>query len=398
MKPKVLIAMHYLEIGGAETALVSLLRAWDVERADIDLFLYSHRGEMMRYIPAKVNLLPEKTAYRCLESPINDVFKSLRPDIALARWIARKEYVKFFQANKYYTLDATQGYIGRRLSPLMPRMSRTKYDLAISFLAPHNYVLDHVKAKKKVCWIHTDYTKVSHDAELEHPVWAAYDNIVSLSPDVTKAFNKVHPGLEDKIVEIGNLLSKDIVIGRSEEFVPMEFSQANFNILTIGRFTEQKNIAAIPFIMKKLMECTGRDDLRWYIIGYGGFEWIIRQNIKKAGMEGKVIVLGKKENPYPYISNCDLYVQPSIYEGRSVTVREAQMLGRPVVVTAYPTAASQIEDGVDGVIVPMDSGKCAEGLSKVISDKELMSRLSANCVARDYSDIQEIEKVYSLIP
>lgn len=398
MKPKVLIAMHYLEIGGAETALVSLLRAWDVERADIDLFLYSHRGEMMRYIPAKVNLLPEKTAYRCLESPINDVFKSLRPDIVLARWIARKEYVKFFQANKYYTLDATQGYIGRRLSPLMPRMSRTKYDLAISFLAPHNYVLDHVKAKKKVCWIHTDYTKVSHDAELEHPVWAAYDNIVSLSPDVTKAFNKVHPGLEDKIVEIGNLLSKDIVIGRSEEFVPMEFSQANFNILTIGRFTEQKNIAAIPFIMKKLMECTGRDDLRWYIIGYGGFEWIIRQNIKKAGMEGKVIVLGKKENPYPYISKCDLYVQPSIYEGRSVTVREAQMLGRPVVVTAYPTAASQIEDGVDGVIVPMDSGKCAEGLSKVISDKALMSRLSANCVARDYSDIQEIEKVYSLIP
>ena len=85
-------------------------------------------------------------------------------------------------------------------------------------------------------------------------------------------------------------------------------------------------------------------------------------------MEENVIILGKRSNPYPYIKTCDIYVQPSRYEGKSVTVREAQMLCKPVVVTNYPTAKSQINDGVDGVIVPMDNEGCAEGIVAFIQD------------------------------
>ena len=39
MKPRIFIAMHYMEIGGAETALVGLLNALDPARVDVDLFL-----------------------------------------------------------------------------------------------------------------------------------------------------------------------------------------------------------------------------------------------------------------------------------------------------------------------------------------------------------------------
>ena len=78
-------------------------------------------------------------------------------------------------------------------------------------------------------------------------------------------------------------------------------------------------------------------------------------------MQERVIILGKKNNPYPYMRACDLYVQPSRYEGKAVTVREAQLLGKPVVITNYATSASQLEDGADGVIVPMDNAGCAEG-------------------------------------
>ena len=58
MKPRILITMHYMELGGAESALLGLLQAHDPENADIDLFLYDHVGELMRYIPDSVNLLP----------------------------------------------------------------------------------------------------------------------------------------------------------------------------------------------------------------------------------------------------------------------------------------------------------------------------------------------------
>lgn len=123
----------------------------------------------------------------------------------------------------------------------------------------------------------------------------------------------------------------------------------------------------------------------WYIIGFGSDEQLIRRRIAECGMENRVILLGKKENPYPYIKACDLYVQPSRYEGKCVTVREAQMLGKPIVITNYETAKSQLENGVDGIIVPLDNQKCAEGILNLLKCDGLLDALVSNCRKRDYS-------------
>jgi glycosyltransferase involved in cell wall biosynthesis len=131
-------------------------------------------------------------------------------------------------------------------------------------------------------------------------------------------------------------------------------------------------------------------NVKWYIIGYGGDEDKIRKQITAAGMEEHVILMGKKDNPYPYIKNCDLYVQPSRYEGKCVTVREAQMLGKPVVITRYATSASQLEEDVDGVIVPMDNEGCAQGIAALLQNPEKMANLSAVCLSRDYSSRDEV--------
>ena len=167
-------------------------------------------------------------------------------------------------------------------------------------------------------------------------------------------------------------------------------------LLSIGRFTEAKNYDNVPDICRSIIE-EHHVDIKWYIIGYGGNEQLVRQKIAEAGMEGHVIILGKRENPYPYIKACDIYVQPSRYEGKSVTVREAQMLCKPVVVTNYPTASSQIKDGVDGVIVPLDNEGCAKGLARVIMDEELRQRLVAYLQTHDYGNEAEVEKIYQLL-
>ena len=114
-------------------------------------------------------------------------------------------------------------------------------------------------------------------------------------------------------------------------------------------------------------------------------------------MENRVVILGKKENPYPYIKACDLYVQPSRYEGKAVTVREAQMLCKPVVITRYATSASQLEDGVDGVIVPMDNEGCTIGIVQLLKNPEQMKQLATTCAQRDYTNAQEVEKIYELL-
>ena len=114
-------------------------------------------------------------------------------------------------------------------------------------------------------------------------------------------------------------------------------------------------------------------------------------------MQEHVIILGKRSNPYPYIRACDIYVQPSRYEGKSVTVREAQMLCKPVVVTNYSTASSQIKNGVDGVIVPMDNEGCARGLAEVIMDKVQQERLVNYLKTHDYGNESEVDKIYRII-
>ena len=114
-------------------------------------------------------------------------------------------------------------------------------------------------------------------------------------------------------------------------------------------------------------------------------------------MQERVIILGKKNNPYPYMHACDLYVQPSRYEGKAVTVREAQLLGKPVVITKYATSSSQLEDNIDGIVVPMDNTGCAKGIVDLLREPERMKKLSEHCAKRDYTNNAEIKKIYALM-
>ena len=400
MKPRIFIAMHYMEIGGAETALVGLLNALDPARVDVDLFLYDHRGEMMQFIPEWVNLLPQIPKYSVLERPIVELVKRGFWGIAAARlwakWLSQKAYKRSGS-----TLENNGGLdkMSKCTTPLLPKINQSvTYDLAISFLTPHRIVAEKVKAKKKIAWIHTDYTRVWVDAEDELKVWQKYDYVASISGDVTNTFLQVFPSLAPKIVEIENILSPTFVRKRAElQDVDKEIRhEGAITLLSVGRFSDAKNYDNVPDICKRLINKT-KLNIKWYIIGYGGDEALIRQKIKEAGMEEHVILLGKRSNPYPYIKACDIYVQPSRYEGKSVTVREAQMLCKPVVVTNYPTAPSQIRSGIDGVIVPMDNEGCAHGLAEVICDKPLQERIIAHLKTHDYGNESEVEKIYTLI-
>ena len=400
MKPRIFIAMHYMEIGGAETALIGLLNALDPNRVEVDLFLHDHRGEMMQFIPKWVNLLPQIPKYSVLERPIVELVKRGFWGIAAARmWAKRISKVAYKRSGSKLENNGGLDKMSKCTTPLLPKINQSvTYDLAISFLTPHRIVAEKVKAKKKIAWIHTDYTRVWVDAEDELKVWQKYDYVASISGDVTNTFLQVFPSLAPKIVEIENILSPSFVRKRAElQDVDKEIRhEGAITLLSVGRFSDAKNYDNVPDICKRLIGKT-KLNIKWYIIGYGGDEALIRQKIKEAGMEEHVILLGKRSNPYPYIKACDIYVQPSRYEGKSVTVREAQMLCKPVVVTNYPTAPSQIRSGIDGVIVPMDNEGCAHGLAEVICDKPLQERIIAHLKTHDYGNESEVEKIYTLI-
>ena len=402
MKPRIFIAIHYMHLGGAEISLIGLLQALDPKKVDVDLFVYSHEGELMKLIPEYVNLLPEEPDWSMFEKPMKEVLKKGYFKILFARLKAKWRMKQLVKRNHPKNSAAILGYAGEEVSKVVSDLHKYgTYDLAISFLNPHDFVKDHVRAKKKICWIHTDYTRIDIDVEQELPVWDSFDYIASISSEAAKTFLQVFPTLAPKIIEIENILSSAFVRDRAEEFKATELltDKKYLNLLSVGRFCEAKNYDNVPDICNKALELLKDEniDIKWYIIGFGGEENLIRQKIAEAGMQEHVIILGKKENPYPYIKACDIYVQPSRYEGKSVTVREAQMLCKPVVVTNYPTASSQIQDGKDGIIVPLHNEGCAKGLAEFILDKQKQEHIIEYLKAHDYGNVGEIEKIYDLI-
>lgn len=396
MKPSILIFSQAMELGGVERSLLGLLDAIDYDRYDVDLFLMRHSGELMPYLNPKAKLLPEIPQYASLAVPMASLVKSGQLGVLRGRLQgkhAARRFDKQHPSDKPSVTALT--YSHKYTLNSMPLISDKTYDLAISFLTPHYFARERVKAKKYAAWIHTDYTALSLDHAAELAMWGKYDAICGVSEQASKSFQAAFPELAGKVQTIENILPKELIYEQAQEPQTDMLSEENIALLSVGRFCDAKNFDNVPDICRRLVtDCL---DVKWYLIGYGGDEPLIRQKIDEAGMQERVIILGKKDNPYPYMRVCDLYVQPSRYEGKAVTVREAQLLGNPVVITDYATSGSQLEDGVDGVIVPMDNAGCAAGIAALLRDPARMQQLSENCAKRDYTNSAEVEKIYALM-
>lgn len=398
MKPRIFINMHYMEIGGAERALLGLLNAIDTNKVDVDLFINQHTGEFMKLIPNKINLLPEIPSYSVIESPIKDAIRKGQLKIAFARLKARLKYNKYLKSldkPKLAIEGSATHYVADEVIKYLPSLYHLgEYDLAISFLDPPHITQDKVLAKKRIEWIHTDFSYISINYDVEFNRWAKNDYIASISPDITTAYLKTFSTLKDKILLIENILSPKFIIQQASLFEPQEMQGDFMKFCSIGRFCFQKNFENIPYIAQILKE-KGLN-FKWYIIGFGDTAETV-QNINITNTEGCVILLGKKDNPYPYIANCDIYVQPSRYEGKSVTVREAQILCKPVIITNYPTSTSQIINTVDGIICDKDNEAIANAIYNLIQDKELQSKIIEYLSTHDYGNEKEVDKIYTLL-
>lgn len=390
--------MHYMALGGAERALLGLLEALDTERVDVDLFLNQHTGEFMPLIPGKVNLLPEQRGYNAIERPMKDILCEGQLGVLfgrlLAKWRNRRYRRTLTPEQRAYDCSGFQ-YIADSVAPFLPSLEGGReYDLAISFLQPHNIVLNKVRARKKIAWIHTDYSTVHINVEKELKVWGQFDYIASISDDCTRSFLQKFPSLKDKIILIENILSPTIIREQALDDAECTMHNAQLKLLSVGRICQAKNYDNIPYIAQMLKN-EGLE-FKWYIVGPGSHA-SIDQKLVETDTADCVKFLGPKSNPYPYIQACDIYLQPSRYEGKSVTVREAQILCKPVIITNYATAASQVQDGVDGVICGMDNAAIAHAILDLANDPAKREHLSNYLSTHDYGNECEVGKIYRLL-
>ena len=383
-----------LEIGGVERSLIGLLDSIDYEEYTVDLFLYSHTGEFWRYLNPRVNLLPEYKPLALINEPIIRLIKKGDYQIASYRLFSKLYgYIRGILKN-CQSINIT--FCKKLIMESMPPFPYS-YDYALGFFGPYYLLTEKVNAEVRIGWVHTDYSNGSEKPDIEFftPMWSALDHIACVSKSAEKTFQKVFPELADRTVVIENIVSSKLIHAQAAEFEADEMKTTNsVKILSVGRFCTAKAFDLIPEVCSKLIE--GGYSIKWFLIGYGPDENLIRSKIREYSMDDFVVVLGKKTNPYPYMQACDIYVQPSRYEGKAVTVTEAQILHKPVMITRYATSASQVDEGFDGYICEMGVEGIVEGLSHLLDHQELREKLVSGTMSKKYDYSEEINRIWNL--
>lgn len=394
MKKKILVIGPSMEIGGVERSLLGLLNSINYEEYEVDLFLRSHRGELFNLINSRVNVLLENRDYSLSMLPLKQLMKGHHYKLLVLRIFSKLYGSVRSKIFGYDTVSAIlyKKHIEKKMKPFEKR-----YDYALGFFWPHYMLDEKVSADLKIGWVHTDYGNKDEkfDMSFYKSMWKNLDYIACVSEQVKESFDLIYPEFCNKTIVVENTLSTDFIRRQVDEFIPEEMNFDGTKILSVGRFSTAKNFDNIPEVCSILSQKGYA--FKWYLIGYGPDEELIKSKIKEFNMENYVVLLGKKENPYPYMKNCDIYAQPSRYEGKAVTVREAQILNKPVMITRFDTSASQVEEGVDGYICELSVDGIADGIEYLINNPDVRNKLIENTKKRDYSNYDQFEKLMELI-
>ncbi len=393
MKRKIFILSQWMEIGGVEASLLGLLKELDYAKVEVDLFLTLHQGPWMSEIPAEVNLLPLNPRVECYSSGL----QALRKKRRLVSWCIT-QFARYV-AGIYYRILKRQkvdeiGYEQIKYaiwSPFLPhRLSQKTYDLALIFGGAPGFAR-RITAKTSAVWIHTDWKYFSPILWLARFQFRGLPRIINVGEGAREAFEKVVKlGAQTQSLVVENVLSPTWAKERALRYRIPAFD--GLKLLTVGRVSPPKNP---PRALETALELKRRGiSFKWCFVGGGECLASLRQLHAESGIGGCFEIVGPIENPYPYYPWCDMYICTSDYEGKSVSVREAQMFAKPTIITRFPTSSSQLEEGVDGIIVDCSPMALADAIEALAKDAKRQADLSTACAQRDYANLSEINTIF----
>lgn len=396
---KVLFVISALEAGGAEKSLINLLNLFDYNRYQVDLLLFKKEGIFMDQIPEEVRIIeaPDDLFY-LYNIHGRQIKHALGAFPSIIARITGTIYRNYFVRNKSYpgTQIRWNKFYKKHIS-----IFNDEYDIAISYMHGEvmYYVAEKIKARKKITWVHNDYRALKLKPETDYPYLCSFDKIATISDECVDILIQVFPQIKDKVVSIPNLTSSSLIRKRAELYYPEEYKDScNANkviILSIGRLNYQKGF---DIAIKIAAEMKKRGlQFVWYIIGQGTEQEHLTELINQFGLKEEFVLLGIRENPYPYIKNADIIAQPSRYEGKSVVIDEAKILHKPIVVSDYATVRDQITNENEGIISKLEVENFAEALEKLIQSKDLRDNYEEYLNQHEYGNDSMVEMYYKLM-
>lgn len=372
-KRKVFIAIHQLNLGGAQKALISALNAIDYSENEVTLYVRKDRLDLLPQVNRNVsNIIINQNHTRYYRKPyavllhikskINDWLKRSNEsnDEKLKQYIVKKQIE--FEKRHYFSEELS-------------------YDIAISYIQGYTAkaVAENVKAKRKVMFYH-DSTDSLHNLHCE--IMQHFEKIYCVSKGAQKAVQGFYPQYAEKIECLENYVDTESVRLKANEYVP-DFPDNKLILCSCGRITPVKGydlaVEAADSLKQKGLE------FKWYFVGDGVDRPKIESLISEKRLEDHLEITGLQENPYPYIKNCDIYVQPSYEEAHPLSIIEAQILGKVIASTATVGGKSIIRDGENGVIADINAESLDYKINSIYQDKDLQNTILNNLAKIDYS-------------
>ena len=376
-----------LRFGGAEKSLVNLLKLLDPEKLDITLLLFEAGGPLQKEVPDYVHIIEANVLTRAmtleLRYYLKDVLKKGHVFAALSRLFITVR--SRFGKRSYFSWKTISKHIPNLLG---------HYDVAIGYLEGFTdfYVIDKVKADKKIGWIHSDLSKRTILKE-ELTYYSQFDYLVTISDICKKPLLEHFPQMTNRIFVLENVVVKEDVISQSLKSV--DWDNDKIHIITVGRIEWVKGIDLALEAAVKLKESGVQ--FQWHVFGTGSLNGEISSLIINKQMGDYFLLEGQSNNPYPYMRRADILVQPSRLEGKSLVLDEAKILGKAIVVTNYQSITDQIIDGNTGLIAEIDPGSICEKIIQLINDPILKESLEANAASEINKSILAVDQFYALI-
>jgi glycosyltransferase involved in cell wall biosynthesis len=275
----------------------------------------------------------------------------------------------------------------------------TYYDVAIAYsqndYSPY-YVIDKVKSNRKVLWYHNGaYEKGAKSFELDEVYYHKFDYVVAVSLDCAKVLDEKFKFDNKKLIVLRNICDVTSIVNRSNEFIPTSYNSKGLHITSVGRLTKEKGSDIAIETCKRLIE--GGYDIYWHWVGDGNQREEVLRLISDYKLKDRFILEGNQNNPYPFIKNTDIYVQPSYYEAYSTTITEAKVLNKPIVTTDVGGMRDQIENEKNGFIVSIDVNELYCAIVNLIEDKELITSLTINLSKEDFTTDRYLKDYYNTI-
>ena len=395
MKKNILFVIDSLHCAGAEKSLTTLLSLLNYSKYDVDLQLFGYGGALEELVPKEVNILKpmEYIKFSSLSTK-NAVIKSLK-NMNFKMLSSRLKFSLAIRKNNYSNAQKARIY-WQKVSSVIEENNK-EYDIAISYAqgVPTFYVAEKVCAKKKLAWVNVSYKLEDEDRVFQEQFYDKYNKIVAVSDSAKNIFLETFPKYTDKLEIIYDINDADFIKKMSDQGQSYNDNYTGLRILTIGRLANQKGydmaLEACKILKEKGIE------FKWYSLGIGPLKEEIEKYINENNLENNFKLLGVKSNPYPFIRDCDIYVQTSRFEGFGIAIAEARMLNKPVVTTRFDAVYNQMKDRKNGLVVDMNSQGIVNGILELINNKELTNEIISYLKTEKKGNTEELEKFYKLI-